>query len=81
MAEGVEPTETELEIARNGIMTQLRSHCSDFAELAEGDLEQALSELNEMGLKGFIDNQVEVIASQRAYIRSLNNIINEGLAS
>jgi hypothetical protein len=47
MAEGVEPTETDLEIARNGIMTQLRSHCSDFAELAEGDLEQALSELNE----------------------------------
>jgi hypothetical protein len=47
MAEGVEPTETDLEIARNGIMTQLRSHCSDFAELAEGNLEQALSELNE----------------------------------
>lgn len=81
MAEGVEPTETDLEIARNGIMTQLRSHCAAFADLADGDLDQAIAELNEMGLAGFIDNQVRVIASQRAYIRSLNNIINEGLTS
>lgn len=66
MTDGVQPTEQDIEIARDGIMLQLRSHCSSFAELAEGDLDQALVELGELGLDAFIDQQAMVIASERA---------------
>lgn len=64
MAEGVEPTDTDIEIARQGVMTQLQSYCG---------------ELDAEGLQSFIDNQVQVIASQRAYIRHLHNILHKDL--
>jgi len=61
MAEAIEATEQDREIARNGILTQLRSRCPNASEEE---------------LASFIDNQVEVIANQRAYIRFLNNIVH-----
>lgn len=64
MADGVEPTEKDLAHARAGVMIQLRTHCG---------------ELEIEGLDSFIDNQVQVIASQRAYIRHLHDILHKDL--
>lgn len=61
MAEAVEATEQDRETARHGILLQLRSRCPNIDEAEVAD---------------FIDNQVEVIANQRAYIRFLNNIVH-----
>jgi len=61
MADAVEATEQDLEIARQGIRTQLEAHCpnEDFTVLAS-----------------FLENQAQVIANQRAYIRFLNTALH-----
>lgn len=64
MAEGVEPTEDDVSIARQGVMTQLRAHCGD---------------IDVPGLDAFIENQVQVIASERAYTRHLHKILHKDL--
>ncbi|ASV44421.1 hypothetical protein PBI_SCTP2_406 [Salicola phage SCTP-2] len=75
MGKDVEPTEEDLRTARHGVMLQLRNHCEAFKELTNGDLDQALDMLGEMGLNNFIENQVQVIASERAYSRFLHSCI------
>ncbi len=59
MADGVEPTENDLKIARDGVMLQYENNT----------------------IEDFLENQIRVIASERAYTRMLQNILHkrEGL--
>lgn len=57
MADGVEPTEEDLRIAREGVMLQY----------------QCLS------IEEFLENQIRIIASERAYTRMLQNILHKDL--
>lgn len=59
MADGVEPTETDLKIAREGVMLQFNSN----------------------SLEDFLENQIQVIACERAYNRMLQNILHKDLQS
>ena len=66
MAAPVEATDNDLDIARTGIMIQLSSHCKNVADMMETDA----------GLRAFVENQVQVCAAQRAYIRHLNSLFH-----
>lgn len=55
MADGVEPTEQDLEIARQGVMLQYENN----------------------PIEDFLENQIRVIASERAYSRMLQNILHK----
>ena len=65
MADATVATENDLKVAREGITTQLRSHCKAFADANKI-----------MGFEDFLENQAQVIASQRAYIRHLNSFFH-----
>jgi len=68
----VVPTATELHIARQGIYFQLRNNTelgSRYESLAEA--------IDELGLGDFIENQVQVIASCRAWVRVTENNLRE----
>lgn len=57
MADGVEPTEEDLRIAREGVMLQYQY----------------------LSIEEFLENQIRVIASERAYTRMLQNILHKDL--
>lgn len=59
MADGVEPTENDLRVAREGVMLQYQS----------------------LSIEDFLENQIRVIASERAYMRMLQNILHKDLQS
>lgn len=61
MADGIQPTEQDIEIARNGVLINLQSMCPD---------------VDEQAMTKFIDQQARVIASERAYQRMLQNILH-----
>jgi len=65
MAVAVEATSLDLEQARDGIAVQVRTHCPGLAGT------DAMP-----GLEDLLENQAQVIANQRAYIRFLNNIVH-----
>jgi len=66
MADATVATENDLKVAREGIMIQLGSHCKNVADMMETDA----------GLRAFVENQVQVIAAQRSYIRHLNSFFH-----
>lgn len=67
------PSEDEIQAARKGIYTQLLS-----TKLSDkyGSLSQAIEELN---LYDFIENQVQVIASSRAWSREADKVLHAKL--
>lgn len=64
MSHGIAPTEHDISIARQGVMTQVHTHCGA---------------LDVKALTAFIESQVEVIAGQTAYIRYLHSILHPDL--
>lgn len=66
MSDGVQVNETDLEIARTGIMVQVEA--------------QGLSELFETneGFRAFVENQIQVKAADIAYIAMQSSVINKG---
>jgi len=62
----VKPSEDELNVARFGIMLQLKSRVP----------EEIVNTFLENGGAEFIENQVEVLAQERAFSRFYTNIIN-----
>ena len=72
----VKPTKTELHVARQGVYFQLKNNTrilDSYPSLAEA--------IDKLGLGNFIENQVKVIASSRAWSRHneqrLNNILKQ----
>ena len=66
------PTEKELHVARQGIYFQLINNTQildSYPNLATA--------IVELGLDGFIENQVQVIASSRAWVRVTENRLNK----
>lgn len=59
MADGVKPTENDLNVAREGVMFQYQS----------------------LSIEEFLEHQIRVIASDRAYMRMLQNILHKDLQS
>lgn len=70
MGTDVEATETDIQVARNGIRAQLVN-----TKLIEmfGDLDSAITAL---GMEEFIENEARVIAQERAYTRMLSNKVH-----
>lgn len=70
MAVGVFPTESDLKIARDGLLLSLE---------ASTQCEDVESFIVENILTDFIENQVRVKAANEAYSRMQSNVINRGL--
>lgn len=67
MADGVEPTETDLKIARNGLLMQMK------ASVKCEDVEQFIIDT---GLTDFVENEIKVKACNMAMLRMQSNVIN-----
>ncbi len=80
MADGVEVTQNDLDIARAGIYIQARALIIGLEDAAETDGELE-SHLYFMGITEFIENQIQVAAANNAYIRMLCNALNEDLTN
>jgi hypothetical protein len=65
MAVAVEATSLDVQQARDSIYIQLHTHCTQLYDVEEVH-----------GLADLLENQAQVIANQRAYIRFLNNIVH-----
>ncbi len=90
MADSVQPTENDLKIAWNGQLIQFGSTdlckntlsdlVAEWCSSGEnGDPPTVETVIHHLGLYGYMKNNAEVLASERAYTRMLQNILNKDL--
>ena len=72
MADGVKLTDTDVSIARTGIMLQVEAKIPMIKEF-DGTVEEAIEHYQ---LKEFLDHIINVSAYDKAHIRELSNIVH-----
>lgn len=74
MADGVQPTDNDRKIARDGMYLQFAACFADESGYPITDVD---AKIDSLGIRSFIENEIEVIASLRAQERFLENILNQ----
>lgn len=73
MADGIVVPEHVKEYTRSGVYLQLESRVLMIKEF-EGTTDEAI---DHYGLRGYIENDIAVLSSERAYTTFITNILNE----
>ena len=73
MADGVKVTDTDLSIASRGVLLQVETKIPIIKEF-DGTVEEAL---DHYGLTEFVEHMIKVVATDKAHIRTLSNIVHK----